>query len=31
MEARVWINLVLAIAVISMSGCEKKDATVKEP
>jgi aldose 1-epimerase len=31
MKARVWIKLVLAIAVISMSGCEKKDATVKEP
>ena len=31
MKARVWIKLVLAIAVISISGCEKKDATVKEP
>ena len=31
MKARVWIKLVLAIALISMSGCKKKDATVKEP
>ena len=31
MKARVWIKLVLVIAVISMSGCKKKDATVKEP
>ncbi|MGB2864409.1 MAG: aldose epimerase family protein [Sedimentisphaerales bacterium] len=31
MKARVWIKLVLAVAVISMSGCEKKDASVKEP
>ena len=31
MKARVWIKLVLAVVVISMSGCEKKDATVKEP
>jgi len=30
MKARVWIKLVLAIAVISMSGCDKKDTTVKE-
>ena len=30
MKARVWIKLVLVVAVISMSGCEKKDATVKE-
>ena len=31
MKARVLIKLVLAVAVISMSGCEKKEATVKEP
>jgi aldose 1-epimerase len=31
MKARVWIMLVLAVAVISMSGCKKKDTTVKEP
>ena len=31
MEARIWIKLVLAIAVISFCGCKKKDATVKEP
>jgi len=31
MKARIWIKLVLAVAVISMSGCEKKDAAVKEP
>ena len=31
MKARVWIKLVLAVAVISMSGCKKKDATVQEP
>jgi len=31
MKARVWIKLVLVVTVISMSGCEKKDATVKEP
>jgi aldose 1-epimerase len=31
MKARVWIKLVLAVAVISMSGCEKKDASVKKP
>ena len=30
MKARVWIKLVLVVTVISMSGCEKKDATVKE-
>jgi aldose 1-epimerase len=30
MKARVWIMLVLAVAVISMSGCKKKDTTVKE-
>ncbi len=30
MKARVWIKLVLAVAVISMSGCEKKGATVKK-
>ena len=31
MKARIWIKLVLAVAVISMSGCEKKDAAVKKP
>ena len=31
MKARVWIMLVLAVAVTSMSGCKKKDTTVKEP
>jgi aldose 1-epimerase len=31
MEARVWIKLVLAVAVIFMSGCKKKEATVKKP
>ena len=31
MKARVWIILVLAVAVISMSGCKKKDTTVKKP
>jgi aldose 1-epimerase len=31
MKARVWIMLVLAVAVTSMSGCKKKDATVKKP
>jgi hypothetical protein len=30
MEARVWIKLALAIAVISICGCEKKDTTVKQ-
>jgi aldose 1-epimerase len=30
MEARVWIKLVLAIAVITICGCEKKDANVKQ-
>jgi aldose 1-epimerase len=30
MEARVWIKLVLAMAVISICGCEKKDSTVKQ-
>ena len=30
MKARVWIMLVLAVAVISMSGCKKKGTTVKE-
>lgn len=31
MKTRIWVMLVLAVAVISMSGCKKKDATVKEP
>jgi aldose 1-epimerase len=31
MKARAWIMLVLAVAVISMSGCKKKDTTVKQP
>ncbi|MBN2593883.1 MAG: galactose mutarotase [Sedimentisphaerales bacterium] len=31
MRARIWIMLVLAVAVTSMSGCKKKDTTVKEP
>ena len=31
MRARIWIMLVLAVAVISMSGCKKKDTTVEEP
>jgi len=31
MNARFWINLVLAIGVIYMSGCKKKDAATKEP
>jgi len=31
MEARVWIKLVLAVAVIFMSGCKKKEAAVKKP
>jgi len=30
MKARIWIMLVLAVAVISMSGCKKKGTTVKE-
>jgi aldose 1-epimerase len=30
MKARIWIMLVLAVAVISMSGCKKKDTTVKK-
>ena len=30
MAARVWIKLVLAIAVISICGCKKKDTTVKQ-
>ena len=31
MKARTWIMLVLAVAVMSMSGCKKKDTTVKQP
>lgn len=31
MKARVWIMLALALTVISISGCKKKDTTVKEP
>jgi aldose 1-epimerase len=31
MEARIWIKLVLAIAVIVICSCDKRDATVKEP
>ena len=31
MEARVWIKLVLAVAVIFMSGCKKKEAAVTKP
>ena len=31
MKARVWIMLVLAVTAISMSGCKKKDTTVKKP
>jgi aldose 1-epimerase len=31
MKARVWVKLVLAIAVISICSCEKKEATIKEP
>jgi len=31
MEARVCIKLVLAVAVIFMSGCKKKEAAVNEP
>ena len=30
MKARVWIMLVMAVAAISVSGCKKKDTTVKE-
>ena len=31
MKARAWIMLVLAVTVISMSGCKKKETPVKEP
>ncbi len=31
MKARAWIVLVLAVAVISMSGCKKKETPVKAP
>ena len=31
MRARIWIMLVLAVAVISMSGCKKKDTTAEKP
>ena len=31
MEARVWIKLVLVVAVIFMSGCKKKEAAVTKP
>jgi len=31
MKARAWIMLVLAVAVISMSGCKKKETPVKAP
>ncbi len=31
MRARIWIMLVLAVAIISMSGCKKKDTTAEKP
>jgi len=31
MEARIWIKLVLAVAVIFVSGCKKKEAAVTKP